>query len=158
MTLSAYSYGQFQNQKVLPTVEYPPSNKIIIAKDNVTFLASRLQMTAEEQEIFEMEAMECKALLKRDTIVLKNLWERDFTANQPVNVVVAGKNPLPYYVSYSRAVENFMIKGDLVYTSGHETFQQLRSDSRLEDPIKRIFYHTWIKKFSGWRLVAKSYE
>lgn len=172
--VAALAYGQNEvstNQKSKPgsfglsgfgntsvPSNYTGKQKQLLIKDNLTFATYSLQLSFVEKEIFDAEALECTANLKRDTVTLRNLWGRDFTADEPLNELVMGKNPLPYYVSFSRMVENFMQKDDMVYTSGYETVQWLKSDSKLEEPIKRNFYHTWIKKNGKWMLVAKSHD
>lgn len=108
-----------------------------------------------EQEISDLEAMECLALQKRDTLVLRKLLIRDFTLDYP-NELVAGENPIPYYVSYSRMVENFSAFQQTVYTSGYETFQKIDANGKLEDVVKRAYSHTWTRLAGTWKLTSKT--
>lgn len=132
-------------------------SKQILVKDHLMFTTYSLQLTPTEKEIFDVEALECTANLRRDTITLRNLWDRDFSIDEPVNEVVTGKNTLPYYVSFTRMIENFMQKDDMVYTSGYEMVQRLRPDLKPEEPVRQNFYHTWLRKNGAWKLVAKGH-
>src|SRR5688572_18940675 len=63
--------------------------------DNITFATDNLQMSALEREISDLESLECKALLKRDTAMLKKLWARDFTLDESSGEILTNSgNPL----------------------------------------------------------------
>lgn len=130
--------------------------KQLVIKDNVTIETYNLQLTLIETEISDMESTECKALLKRDTSALKNIWLRDFTLDEPQNELHTGKNPIPYYVSLNRTIEKFTILDNVVYTSGHEYIQRLKSDGKIDEPINKEFSHMWTKKFGTWKLSTKN--
>ena len=44
-----------------------------IIKDHVVIKTSNLQLTLIENEIADLESLECKALLKRDTTIIKSI-------------------------------------------------------------------------------------
>lgn len=134
-----------------------PKQKQIIVKGNLSFSTYNLVMTAIEREISDLEAMECMALQKRDTATLRKLWIRDFTLDHP-NELVAGNNPIPYYVSYSRLVNNFSAFQNVVYTSGTDSFQQLNTNGKLENVINRNYSHTWTLIAGAWKLTSKIRE
>jgi hypothetical protein len=113
-------------------------------------------MSAIENEIAILESRECQAVLKRDTLILKEIWVRDFTLDEPLNGLVSGKNPLRYYTSLKRMIEKFSTVDSLVFTSGYELGQQLSISGKLEDPIKQTFFHTWAKKNGVWKLSTKT--
>jgi hypothetical protein len=115
-------------------------------------------MTPIEIEISDLEAAECNALLKRDTSALKKIWTRDFTLDARQNEVTTGKNPLPYYVSLSRMVENVTAIENVIYTRGHEMVVFLKSDAGMSDPVKRQYFHVWTKRMGGWKLVTKTLD
>ena len=124
--------------------------------DNLTFATYNIPMSAIENEIANLEARECKAVLKRDTIVLKQIWKRDFTLDEPIGKLVSGKNPLPFYTSLIRVIEKFSTTDNLAFASGYELGQQLSATGKLEDPIKQTFFHTWTKKNGIWKLSTKT--
>jgi hypothetical protein len=110
-------------------------------------------------EISDLESRECKALEKRDTIMLRRIWSRDFTFDEPQNEIsISGKNPLPYYTSYIRFIENYSMVDDKIYTSGYELVQRLKMSGILEDPIRRNYFHVWTKKDGVWKLTTKTHN
>jgi hypothetical protein len=135
----------------------PTKQNFLVIKDNLTFRTSGIIMSPIEKEICELEALECKAILKRDTSVLRTLWFRDFTVDDPLNEVVIGKNPLPYYVSFSRMVENFSVLENMVFTSGYELVQRLKANAKIGDPVKRNYFHKWVRKNGVWKLASKTH-
>src|SRR5688572_6945124 len=62
-------YNSFSNSR---------AQKHLVIKENLVFATSNIKMSAIEVEISDLEAMECKAILKRDTATLKKIWARDF--------------------------------------------------------------------------------
>lgn len=139
---------------------YGRGQKRWFSKDHVRVETNRLQLTAIEDEISELESIECKALLKRDTAALKYIWVRDFTLDEPQNEILVSKNPIPHYLSLQRVIEKFIIleDEDVVYTSGYEIIGRLTSGGKTHQLTNRIFTHMWTKKFVGWRLSSKHYE
>lgn len=128
-----------------------------ISKDHVTIVTTKLRLTSIEEEILELESQECKALLKRDTTALKNIWLRDFTLDEPQNELYLGKNPIPYYVVIHRTIEKFIILDNTIYLSGYENTGRLKSDGKVEAPIVQKFTHVWTKKQFKWKLLNKTY-
>jgi hypothetical protein len=136
----------------------PGTQKYYISKDNIVFVTHNLQMSAIENEIADLEDRECKAILKRDTAVLIMLWTRDFTVDEPSSGLVNSKNTLPYYASFSRMVEKFTDMGDIIYTSGYEMVQPLKADGGIDDPVKRNYFHRWVKRNGVWKLATKTHD
>lgn len=131
-------------------------SKKVVIRGNVSFATDNLVMTPLENEIADAEDRECKALLKRDTTALKNIWLRDFTLDEPKNELVSGKNPIPYYVFVSRVVEKCNAIGSNVYTSGYELTQKLKAGGQLEDPVRSTFFHAWTNQFGTWKLSTRT--
>lgn len=129
-----------------------------ISKDHVTIVTTKLRLTSIEEEILELESQECKALLKRDTAALKDIWLRDFTLEEPQNELHLGKNPIPYYVGIHRTIEKFIILENTIYLSGYENTGRLKGDGKVEAPIIQKFTHVWTKKPFRWKLLTKTYE
>lgn len=134
-----------------------PKQKQIIVKGNLSFSTYNLFLTEIEREISDLESMECLAMQKRDTATLRKLWVRDFTLDYP-NELVAGNNPIPYYVSYSRMVNNFSAFQNVAYTSGYDSFQQLNTNGKLGEVVKRDYRHTWTRIAGVWKLTSKTRE
>lgn len=127
-------------------------------KDHISIETNKLQLTAIEEEISELESKECKALLKRDTAALKYIWVMDFTLDEPQNEILVSKNPIPHYLSLHRVIEKFIVLDDVVYTSGYENVGRLTSDGTIHRLTNRRFTHVWIKKLVGWRLLSVDYK
>jgi hypothetical protein len=125
---------------------------------HIIIATNKLRLTLLEEEISEKESLECNALRERDSTALKNLWLRDFTLDEPQNELHIGKNTLPYYISLTRVIERFTILDNVVYTSGHEYLQRLKSDGKVNEATRRNYSHMWIKKFGTWKLSTKTYE
>lgn len=131
----------------------------IIVRGNVTFTTYNLVLSNIEEEIITLEKKECEAILKRDTAALKQIWLRDFTLDKPQNSVMISQNPLPYYASLTRSVENCnVVSHDKVYTSGWEHSQDVKLKGKLEEPVKQPFFHTWIRKNGVWKLAIKMHD
>lgn len=132
--------------------------KQIISKDHLIFYTDCILMSPIESEITDLESRECTALLKRDTITLIRLWARDFTLDEPVTGLTTGKNLLPYYVAIIRIVEKFGAFDNVVFTSGYESFQQLKPNGNLEETVKRNFSHTWTENLGVWKLTTNTHD
>lgn len=105
-----------------------------------------------------MEGLERHALMKRDLSALKNIWRGDFTLDDPQNEIVTDENPIPFYVSLGRMVENFYHADNAVYTSGSEFFQKLNTSGKVEDRSEWKFFHTWTRAHGVWKLSIKSHK
>jgi hypothetical protein len=131
------------------------SQNQLIIKDHVVFSSPNIKMSSIELEISDLEEIECKAILKRDTITLIKLWDRDFTLDAPSNELATSKNGLPYYVSFTRIVEHLNVIGDFVYTDGYELLRPLQANLNIGNPIKRNYLHVWSRKSGSWKLISK---
>jgi hypothetical protein len=104
----------------------------------------------------------CEALLHRDTLALKNLWLKDFTQNGNSNKLISEQNTLPRYTSLKRTIEEFSEINGCIYTSGKEIYQLINVDANSQfknidhKPIKRSFFHVWVKAGMGWKLATKT--
>jgi hypothetical protein len=137
----------------------PGTQKRYVGKDNIIFATYNLQMSSFEDEITDLEDLECTAILKRDTAVLKALWSRDFTLDEPSSELVNSQNTLPYYASFIRMVEKFTAMDiNTVYTSGYELVQPLKPNGGVDDPVKRNYFHAWIRTNGVWKLSTKTHD
>lgn len=133
-----------------------PKQQTFITIGNITIVTYNLQLSVIEREMAGLESRECDATLKRDTAELIKLWARDFTLDEAPDKLVNGKNPLPYYASFSRLIERCTPVGNDVYTSGYEMVQLLPTNGPMKDPVKRAFFHAWTRKNGQWKLITRT--
>lgn len=122
---------------------------------NLTVKSNSTTLIGKELEISQMEEKECNAVLKGNTTLLRSIWARDFTLDEPQNKVNASKNGLTTYLRFSRMIEQINDIGDTVFTSGYEEFLPITEETKLTS-VKRTFFHTWKKSGLQWRLVTNT--
>lgn len=126
-------------------------------KDHVLLWTTNLILTVLENTILDLEERECIAVIKRDTSALRELWGRDFTLDNPANEVMVSANPLPFYVSVTRMIEQLWTSDDnFISITGEETVQLLKSNGSVAPPEKRKFRHIWTNKNGSWKLTTRS--
>lgn len=113
-------------------------------------------------EIRALEQTEVKAVLEKDSAMLLKLWDKNFVVNNPDNVVVfPGKTTLDRpvlrqaRVSFTREVEQVIVKGDVVFSMGNETVIRFSEDNTGAQPVKRRYTNIWIKENGQWKLAAR---
>ena len=81
--------------------------------------------------------------------MLLKLWAKDYVVNAPDNMInFAGKNTLARpvlkrpRVSFTRSVEQVIIRGDVVMAMGSETVVP----SGDQQPVKRRYTNIWMKQ------------
>lgn len=111
-----------------------------------------------EAEIKNLEQQEVEAVLKRDTVMLLKLWDKEYVVNAPDNKVnFAGKTTLDRPVlnrsraSFTREVEHVIIRGDVVFSMGNETVT-LTENQKV---VKRRYTNIWMKQDGAWKLMAR---
>jgi ketosteroid isomerase-like protein len=115
-----------------------------------------------EAVIRSLEQQEVEAILKKDSVVLLKLWDKNYVVNSPDNVVVfAGKTALDRPVmarsrtSFTRDIEQVIVRGDFAFSMGSETVMPSGEGTGSNPVVKRRFTNFWEKGESGWRLVAR---
>ncbi len=115
-----------------------------------------------EKEIRALEQKEVKAVLEKDSVTLLKLWDKDYVVNSPDNVVVfPGKTTLDRSVlkrsriSFTREVEQIIIKGDVVFSMGSEIVIPSGDDKLSGQTVKRRYTNIWMKSDGNWKLVAR---
>ena len=115
-----------------------------------------------EEEIRKLEQMEVHAILSKDTVALKKLWDREYVVNNPNNQIVLAKaNPVDRPVlnmprtSFTRNVEHITVRGDIVFSMGSEIVVPAGDDPKSGQPVKRRYTNIWMKVNGDWRLVAR---
>ena len=120
------------------------------------------QNAAVETEINNLEQNEVQAVLSKDTVTLKKLWDKDFVVNNPENkIVLAKSNPLDRPVlqnqrtSFTRVVEKIIINGNIAISMGRETVVSMNDASKTEQNVERRYTNIWMKKDVSWKLIAR---
>lgn len=113
-------------------------------------------------EIRKLEQMEVEAVLKKDTLTLLKLWDKDYVVNAPDNKInFAGKTTLDRPVlrrsrtSFTRDVEQIIIKGNTVFSMGSETVVPSDNTGDAQPTVKRRYTNIWMKQDGTWKLVAR---
>lgn len=119
------------------------------------------EQEATESEIRKLEQMEVEAILKKDTITLLKLWDKDFVVNAPDNKInFAGKTTLERPVlrrsrtSFTRDIEQIVIRGNTIFSMGRETVVSNENPSGIQQTIERRYTNIWMKQDGSWKLVA----
>jgi ketosteroid isomerase-like protein len=115
-----------------------------------------------ESEIRSLEQIEVKAVLEKDTVMLLKLWDKDYVVNSPNNTIVfAGKTATDRPVlkmprsSFTRVVEQIIIRGDIVFSMGSETVVPAGDLPNSGQTVKRRYTNIWMKQEGKWKLVAR---
>jgi len=115
-----------------------------------------------ETQIKNLEQNEVQAVLNKDTITLKKLWDKDYVVNNPENKIVLAKpNPIDRPVlqnqktSFTRVVEKIIINGDVAISMGKETVVSMDDASKPEKTVERRYTNIWMKKDGSWKLIAR---
>lgn len=115
-----------------------------------------------ENEIRNLEQKEVKAVLEKDSVMLLQLWDKDYVVNSPDNVVVfPGKTTLDRPVlkrsrfSFTRDVEQIIVRDDVVFSMGSETVTPFDDKNLPGQIIKRRYTNIWMKRDGTWKLVAR---
>jgi ketosteroid isomerase-like protein len=115
-----------------------------------------------ETEIKNLEQNEARAVLDKDTVTLKKLWDKDYVVNNPENKIVLAKpNSVDRPVlqrqrtSFTREVENIIINGNVAIAMGKETVVSMEDPSKTGQTVERRYTNIWMKKDGSWKLVAR---
>ncbi len=120
------------------------------------------QHSTSETEIKNLELEEVQAVLNKDTIALKKLWDKDFVVNNPENKIVLAKlNSVDRPVvqkqktSFTREVEKIVFNGDIAISMGREIVVSMGDTPKSEQTIERRYTNIWMKKEGFWKLIAR---
>jgi ketosteroid isomerase-like protein len=124
--------------------------------------ALRAQLSSSEDEIRRLEQLEVRALMARDTEVLRTLWDGAYIVNNPDNVVVEAKadatdRPVMQKarMSMTRSPEKITFRGDFAFAMGSETIVPGDGQPRAGQTVNRRYTNIWMKQSGGWKLVAR---
>jgi len=115
-----------------------------------------------ETTIKKLEQAEVQAVLTKDTVSLKRLWDKDYIVNNPENkIIVATPNPVDPPVmqkvrlSFTRDVEKILINGDIAISMGSELVVAVGDGQTPGQTIKRRYTNIWMNKNGSWKLIAR---
>jgi ketosteroid isomerase-like protein len=116
-----------------------------------------------EAAIKSLEQTEVQAVLAKDTVALKKIWDNNYIVNNPDNKIILAKlnsvdRPVlqKQKVSFAREVEQVLINGDVAISMGNETVVPISDDvTKPGQTIKRRYTNIWMKKDGSWKLVAR---
>jgi ketosteroid isomerase-like protein len=116
-----------------------------------------------EKVIRELEKKEHTAMLNQDIVTLQKIWAPDFLVNAPFNRVTMGsqeviglvKKGAISYSSFTRNIEQVMVKGDLAITMGSEEVVPKGDTPGAGKTIKRRYTNIWVKQNDTWQLTAR---
>ena len=120
------------------------------------------QNLAIETEINNLEQIEVQAILGKDTMILKKLWDKDYVVNNPENKrVLAKPNSVDRPVlqrqrtSFTRQVEKIVVNGNIAISMGKETVVSTDNTQKSEQTMERRYTNIWAKKDGSWKLIAR---
>ncbi len=114
-------------------------------------------------EIRNLEEKEHLSMLHQDGTSLQKIWSDDFMVNAPFNRVTLSsaeviglvKKGVIRYSSFTRNIEQILVKKDVAITMGSEEVIPVGEDPRAGQTIKRRYTNIWIKQKGEWRLTAR---
>jgi ketosteroid isomerase-like protein len=120
------------------------------------------QHQAIETEIRNLEQSEVQAVLNKDTITLKRLWDKEFVVHNPEGKIVTAKpnsvdRPVLHMqrTSFTRDVQKIMVNENIAISMGKEIVVSIDETSKTEQTVERRYTNTWMKKDGSWKLVAR---
>ncbi len=136
---------------------------IIITVSLFQFSVMNAQETSPEAEVRKLEEQERQAVLKKDTAVLRKLWDRYLIVNAPSNrVVISGEDAVARpvitemsYSSFTREIEQILVRGDVVFCMGNEVVMPASDDPKEGEEVRRRYTNIWMKQSGAWTLVAR---
>ncbi len=116
-------------------------------------------ITQTETEIRNIEYAEHQAVLNSDTVTLTKIWSPDFMVNAPSNRITLGsqevidlvKAGVIKYSSFTREIEEILMKGDIAISMGSEEIVPVDSGQ----VIKRRYTNIWMYREGEWKLIAR---
>lgn len=121
------------------------------------------QQSEAEAEIRNLEEAERRAVLKKDTGMLRKIWDKDYIVNAASNRIVLSSDDMfarpvltqTTYSSFTREIEQILIKGDIVFSMGSEVIVAEGNIPKAGQPVKRRYTNIWMKQNGTWKLVAR---
>lgn len=116
---------------------------------------------AQIDEIKRLEDQERTAFLQADLGALNQLWDKDFTVNNPANIIVNRQQVEGYlksnqikYEFFERVVEEVLLRGDMAIAMGYERIKSLVGPEAGQT-INRRYTDVWARQKGSWRMMAR---
>jgi ketosteroid isomerase-like protein len=120
------------------------------------------QEASAEADIRKLEEQERQAVLKKDTAMLRKIWDKHFLVNAPTNRIVITDDAVARpvitqlsYASFTREIEQILVRGDVVFSMGSEIVVPAEGSPNAGKEIKRRYTNVWMKQSGVWTLVAR---
>ena len=120
------------------------------------------QEASAEADIRKLEEQERQAVLKKDTAMLRKIWDKHFLVNAPTNRIVIAEDAVARpvitqlsYASFTREIEQVLVRGDVVFSMGSEIIVPAEGSPDAGKEIKRRYTNIWMKQSGVWTLVAR---
>ncbi|GGD55086.1 hypothetical protein GCM10011514_19110 [Emticicia aquatilis] len=124
-------------------------------------LLAKGQENKDEAEIRRLEDAERVAVLKQDLVTLNKIWDKDFTVNNPANVIVTRQQVEDFiksdeikYERFDRIVEKIIFRGNIAIAMGNEVIKPLTGQN-IGQIINRRYTDIWFKENKSWRMLAR---
>lgn len=124
-------------------------------------LFAKGQISKDEAEVRRLEDAERIAVLKQDLVALNKIWDKDFTVNNPANVIVTRQQVEDFiksdeikYERFDRIVEKVIFKGNIAIAMGNEVIKP-RTGQNSGQIINRRYTDIWFKENKSWRMLAR---
>ncbi len=124
-------------------------------------LFAKGQENTDEVEIRRLEEAERVAVLKQDLLTLNKIWDKDFTVNNPANVIVTRQQVEDFiksdeikYERFDRIVEKIIFKRNIAIAMGNEVIKPLTGQN-IGQIINRRYTDIWFKENKSWRMLAR---
>jgi hypothetical protein len=147
-------------------LKFSRMNRLLLIISLLTFsLVGGAQSTKTATLIRQLEQEVTQAILRHDTVRLKNLWAPEFMVNNPRNnisqnrraVFQAMQEGLITYTRFERTIEQLQIRKNTAISMGQETFvsQHAIPGILAGKPYQRRFTNIWLRKNGRWQQVAR---
>ena len=121
------------------------------------------QEASAEADIRKLEEQERQAVLKKDTVALRKIWDRHLIVNAPSNRIVISETDAVArpvitqmsYASFTREIEQILVRGDVVFSMGSEIVVPAEGTPNAGRELKRRYTNIWMRQSGVWTLVAR---
>ncbi|MFC4870803.1 nuclear transport factor 2 family protein [Negadavirga shengliensis] len=115
------------------------------------------------QHIHLLEQQEINAILEKDIKTLEEIWDPEFTVNNPYNMIVPDrqavidriKDGVINYSVFTRDAEKTLVYDNMVITMGEEEIVPNSDNPAINRSMKRRYTNIWQNKNGRWVIVAR---
>jgi hypothetical protein len=128
---------------------------------NGTFaLTAQMRDEDVKKMITQLENRQVEYLLRDDIDAMQRQWSKDYTVNNPVNVVVNAnegriRKRIVTYSKFERIIEKILVHANTVIVMGSETVVPNGKSPNAGKTLHRRFTDVWMNEDGKWRLVGR---